>query len=104
MDRDLISREALIETVFDHCVSMSVCLSKEECDGMKRMRDAIMDDIENAPKVEQEEAEWKTVILGGSMTHDGYEHREECSACHEKNKSKTRFCPNCGKQMRNAEV
>lgn len=52
LNRDMIDREALIEDVFDHCVSMSVCLSKDECDGMKRMRDAIMEDIENAPSID----------------------------------------------------
>lgn len=102
MDQDLISREALIETVFDHCVSMSVCLSKEECEGMKRMRDAIMDDIENAPRVIQEEAEWEEVRV---REFDGsYGYAYECSCCHKETGFRTSFCPKCGKHMRNAEV
>lgn len=48
----LIDREKLIEDIFDHVVSMSVCTSTEERNGMIRMREAIMDDIYNSEVVD----------------------------------------------------
>lgn len=48
---DLIDRDALVLNVSGHVISMSVCLSKDERDGMERMFNTIMNDIQNAPAV-----------------------------------------------------
>ena len=51
---DLISRRGAINTVSEITTTMSVCTSKDECYGMKRMQKQAITELENMPSAEQE--------------------------------------------------
>lgn len=101
---DLISRQQLKETVFDHVVSMSVCTNADERAGMIRMRDAILDDIDNTPAVDA-----APVRQGHWIEIEHYSiHGDEycdclCEECgHRISRPKgfyPCFCEDCGAQM-----
>ena len=46
---DLISRAEAIKTIEGLVATMSVCLSREECNGMKSMKERAIDAVKNLP-------------------------------------------------------
>ncbi len=51
---DLISREDAIKAVKDIVDTMSVCLNVDECHGMRRMKDRVIDELKNLPPAKEE--------------------------------------------------
>lgn len=90
MNDDLISRQAVIKEIESLDFTMSKCLTKEECYGMNRAKEAVIDCIIDLPKVQQKTGHWFDV---GSLAC-------LCSCCGCKSKQESRFCPNCGAKMK----
>lgn len=94
---DLISRQAAIDAVLEIVSSMSVCLSREECRGMKRMQGNAVNVIKELPSAQPERKTGWWIDTGSG---------QECSKCHEIQygyDSGRFYCPNCGAKME-AEV
>lgn len=85
---DLISREALIKKLEE--------LANNEWNiqvgSSKGLEDAI-DVAENAPTVERPQGEWIRTALYGETCY-------ECNKCNRHQTHITKFCPNCGADMR----
>ena len=54
---DLISRQAAIDAVAELVSSMSVCVSLDECHGMKRMQGNAIRALDELPSVQPERCE-----------------------------------------------
>lgn len=52
MNNDLISRQAVLEEIISLDFVMSKCLTIDECRGMGRARDMIIDCVKNVPSVQ----------------------------------------------------
>ena len=62
----LIDADALLETIGDHCVALSCCLTVDEWRGKTEMKQRVIEDIENAPTVNG----WISVKDGMPETND----------------------------------
>ena len=92
---DLISREALkteLEEVYRHTRNY---LSDED-EAQNSLLDNILEDIDNMPTVEPERPQGKWITTR-TMIHDGNPY---CTVCDEENIIRSKFCPNCGADMR----
>lgn len=90
---ELIDKKALIEAMSGHVISMSVCLSKDERDGMERMYNTLMNDIEKAPTVDAnpvKHGRWH-YTWGGEYPY--------CSCCGRSDSNAGKYCGNCGAKM-----
>ena len=52
LDDDCISRKMAVEAIEDIVSSMSVCLSVDECHGMKRMQKRAIEEVINLPAIQ----------------------------------------------------
>lgn len=52
LDDDCISRKMAVEAIEEIVSSMSVCLSVDECHGMKRMQKRAIEEVMNLPAIQ----------------------------------------------------
>ena len=93
---EYISREAA-EKVLSQPVTMSMCLTLEECKQKNAQRQIDLFVIRGLPAADVRpvvKATWKRIDFK-PCGHD-----YECSSCGWKNDMATHFCPNCGADMR----
>jgi hypothetical protein len=93
MNDDLISRQVVIKEIESLDFTMSKCLTKEECYGMNRAKEAVINCIRDLPKVQQKTGHW--IEEAGDL---------RCSGCEflitdEYYLGKGVACPNCGAKM-----
>ena len=98
METDYISREAAINDVKNLVDTMSVCVSMDECNGMRSMKERALTALERIPAADVRPVvrarwEWKNTDALASFAWT-------CSACGQRKVFKTNFCPNCGAYMR----
>lgn len=71
---DLIDRQAAIDAVAELASSMSVCISVDECHGMKRMQGMAVRALDNLPSAQpnkelEKTGEWEMFELITSVYH-----------------------------------
>ena len=99
--KEYIEREAVREMIVGFPCTMSVCLTVEECKGMRRAKEIILKQMERIPA-----ADVRPVVHG--KWHDHYQLAQHCyvaicSCCHSHvrfyDAELPDFCPNCGARM-----
>lgn len=95
---DTISRQAAIDAVAELVSSMSICISIDECHGMKRMQSSAIRALNNLPSMERKKGTW--------ICSDKKYKYAICSQCNWNSgeqwhfaKNEYKFCPNCGVKM-----
>lgn len=87
---DLISREALIKWIDDSVSQYGYTYSTDMLNMWGLFKDYL---INNAPAVERPQGEWIRTALYGETCY-------ECNKCNRHQPHITKFCPNCGADMR----
>lgn len=136
MIKDLISRQAAIDAIAEIVTSMSVCVSVDECHGMKKMQDMAIRTLNDLPLVQLGKVCIANITLSEEQLHEVTEKAVEqvkneniqvfpsaqperkkgiwlprnsafqkwfrCSECAYRlyELKGTKFCPNCGADMR----
>ena len=101
--RDLIDRNEVLETISNLTTSMSVCLSKGESKGMKRMQDLALVMIKDIPNSLQT-GKWIVKENRGFIFRSIY---LVCPFCRDTldpsglnaGRGDANFCPNCGAEL-----
>jgi hypothetical protein len=104
---DTIYRQAAIDAIAELTSSMSVCISVDECHGMKRMQGMAVRALEGLPSAQPKPKTGHWIEI--AQYSDG-KHKIECSECgnhifdrgHANSfnvKNKYKYCPNCGAKM-----
>lgn len=111
---DLIDRQVAIDMIAKLPSTMSVCLSLEECGGMKRMQRMVIRKLDEIPSVtpKQKEGYWMREGISNdallskiitctvnSFDNDGMDICSECGSAYRDALIRFKFCPNCGAQM-----
>jgi hypothetical protein len=105
---DYISREAAIEYVESLVSTMSVCVSKDECFGMKSMQQRAIGAIHDVPAADVApvvHAEW--VVSRTDRGWNGSEYPTHCKCTHCGREipyqDRDNYCPHCGAKMQEAK-
>ncbi len=100
MPGDFISRAAAINKIMENIVHQDSHDTNLHNIGLRKAMSAI-DSLPAADVVKAGEAEWRyqtmTVPGGKGQTYAKW----SCSACKGKQKKRSRYCPDCGKRMKN---
>lgn len=99
MAKEYIDREAALEAL-SNPFTMSMCLSVEECKGMRAARDIDRELIKRIPAA----ADVVEVRHGHWIRREGFDYENNvilgaCSKCDFGVKDFTNYCPNCGVKM-----
>jgi len=96
---DYIKREDAIDAIREKFFTMSMCVSVDECKGMRYAQDLCAKTVERLP-----DADVRPVVHGRWVADgDGYHWTYNCSICGWKDgypfNERHNYCPNCGAKM-----
>lgn len=92
MDNKIISLNEAINEIESIVDTMSVCVSTDECKGMRRMKKSVLERISALSPVDVVpvvHGEWREAAYGFW----------QCTACCFTSESRYKFCPHCGALM-----
>ena len=96
----LIDTDAAIDAIAELTSSMSVCISVDECHGMKRMQGMAVRALEGLPAAQPEPKTGHWIEHENADIVDGYYvPKYECSCCHTWKHDDSDYCPDCGMKM-----
>lgn len=92
---DLISRQAVIEAIEEMSFTMSKCLTVDECHGMNRAKQLILEQIKLLPSTGEETrtGRWRDTITAGI-------NETVCLVCLYSGFHHLNYFPHCGAKMK----